>query len=46
MLASSGILFVPMPAATDTEYAMLSAMFVDKLESLALEAEKSEGGAK
>lgn len=46
MLASLGIRFVPMPAATDAEYAILSAMFMDKLESLAVEAEKSEGGAK
>ncbi|HCM9337545.1 TPA: DUF1382 family protein [Enterobacter kobei] len=45
MLASFGIRFVPMPAATDAEYAMLSEMFMDKLESLAVEAEKSEGGA-
>ena len=41
MLASFGIRFVPMP---DAEYAMLSAMFMDKLESLAVESEKSEGG--
>lgn len=45
MLAQSGIRFVPIPAATDAEYAILSAMFMDKLESLAVEAEKSEGGA-
>lgn len=45
MLASFGILFVPMPAATDAEYAILSAMFMEKMESLAVEAEKSEGGA-
>lgn len=45
LLASSGIRFVPMPAATDSEYAMLSAMFMEKLESLVVEAEKKEGGA-
>lgn len=45
MLAQSGIRFVPIPAATDAEYAILSAIFMDKLESLAVEAEKSEGGA-
>ena len=45
MLAQIGIRFVPMPAATDAEFAMLSAMFMDKMEALAVEAEKKEGGA-
>ncbi|EPV6100098.1 DUF1382 family protein [Escherichia coli] len=45
MLAQIGVRFVPMPAATDAEFAMLSAMFMDKLEALAVEAEKKEGGA-
>ncbi|HAM5330755.1 TPA: DUF1382 family protein [Escherichia coli] len=45
MLAQIGVRFVPMPAATDAEFAMLSAMFMDKLEAIAVEAEKKEGGA-
>lgn len=45
MLAQMGIRFVPMPAATDAEFALLSAMFMDKMEALAVEAEKKEGGA-
>lgn len=45
MLAQSGIRFVPIPAATDAEYALLGAMFLDKLEALSVDAEKSEGGA-
>ncbi|ELY3455768.1 DUF1382 family protein [Cronobacter sakazakii] len=45
MLAQLGIRFVPMPAATDSEFSILSAMFMDKLEALAVEAEKKEGGA-
>lgn len=45
MLAQIGVRFVPMPATTDAEFALLSAMFMDKLEALAVEAEKKEGGA-
>ena len=45
MLAQMGIRFVPMPAATDAEFSMLSALFMDKMEALAVEAEKKEGGA-
>ncbi|WP_435890576.1 DUF1382 family protein [Escherichia coli] len=39
MLAHSGIMFVPIPAVTDAEFATLSAIFADKIESLAAEAE-------
>ena len=39
MLAHSGIRFVPIPAVTDAEFATLSAIFADKIESLAAEAE-------
>ena len=45
MLAQSGIRFVPIPAATDAEYALLGAMFLDKLEALSVGAGKNEGGA-
>ena len=45
MLAQSGIRFVPIPAATDAEYAALQGLFVNKIEAMAVEAEKSEGGA-
>ena len=43
MLAQSGIRFVPIPAVTDAEYATLSALFMSKLERMAVEAEKNEG---
>lgn len=42
MLAHSGIRFVPVPAVTDAEFATLSAIFADKIESLAAEAEMEE----
>ncbi|STJ53722.1 phage protein [Escherichia coli] len=42
MLAHSGIRFVPIPAVTDAEFATLSAIFTDKIESLAAEAEMEE----
>ncbi|WP_235363867.1 DUF1382 family protein, partial [Bacillus thuringiensis] len=42
MLAHSGIRFVPIPAVTDAEFATLSAIFADKIESLAAEAEMEE----
>ena len=44
MLAQSGIRFVPIPAVTDAEYATLSSLFMSKLERMAVEAEKHEGG--
>ena len=45
MLANIGIRFVPIPAATDEEFQALSAELSRKLEQMAVEAEKSEGGA-
>lgn len=42
MLAKIGIRFVPIPACSDVEYAELSQLLTDKLESMALEAEKNE----
>lgn len=45
MLAQSGIRFVPIPAGSDAEYATLQALFINKLETMAVEAEKTEGGA-
>lgn len=42
MLAHSGIRFVPIPAVTDAEFATLSAIFADIIESLAAEAEMEE----
>lgn len=45
MLASIGIRFVPIPAATEEEFRTLSAELSRKLEQMAVEAEKSEGGA-
>ncbi len=42
MLAHSGIRFVPIPAVTDAEFATLSAIFENKIESLAAEAEMEE----
>lgn len=41
-VAHSGIRFVPIPAVTDAEFATLSAIFADKIESLAAEAEMEE----
>lgn len=45
MLAQSGIRFVPIPAVSDAEYAVLSDLFLDKLEALAAEAEENEGSS-
>lgn len=45
MLAQSGIRFVPIPAVSDAEYATLQALFINKLEAMAVEAEKTEGAA-
>ncbi|WP_434102792.1 DUF1382 family protein [Klebsiella quasipneumoniae] len=45
MLASIGIRFVPIPVATEEEFQALSAELSRKLEQMAVEAEKSEGGA-
>ncbi|WP_345756791.1 DUF1382 family protein [Klebsiella quasipneumoniae] len=45
MLASIGIRFVPIPVATEEEFQALSAELSRKLVQMAVEAEKSEGGA-
>lgn len=44
-LAHIGIRFVPIPVATEEEFQALSAELSRKLEQMAVEAEKSEGGA-
>ncbi|WP_119126959.1 DUF1382 family protein [Klebsiella pneumoniae] len=44
-LAHIGIRFVPIPVATEEEFQSLSAELSRKLEQIAVEAEKSEGGA-
>lgn len=43
-LAHFGIRFVPIPVATDEEFQALSAELSRKLEQMAVEAEKNEGG--
>ncbi|HDH0722378.1 TPA: DUF1382 family protein [Klebsiella aerogenes] len=43
-LAHIGIRFVPIPVATDEEFKALSAELSRKLEQMAVEAEKNEGG--
>lgn len=43
-LAHIGIRFVPIPVATDEEFQALAAELSRKLELMAVEAEKSEGG--
>ncbi len=44
-LAHIGIRFVPIPVATDEEFQVLLAESLQRLEQIAVEAEKSEGGA-
>nr|DAF40293.1 MAG TPA: Protein of unknown function (DUF1382) [Caudoviricetes sp.] len=44
-LAQIGVRFVPIPAATDEELLSLSAELSRRLELMAVEAEKNEGGA-
>lgn len=44
-MAQIGIRFVPIPVATDEEFEALSAELSRKLEQMAVEAEKDEGGA-
>lgn len=44
-LARIGIRFVPIPVATDEEFQALAAELSRKLEQMAVEAEKDEGGA-
>ena len=43
-LAHIGIRFVPIPVETDEEFQALAAELSRKLELMAVEAEKSEGG--
>ncbi|MCW9448289.1 DUF1382 family protein [Klebsiella michiganensis] len=44
-LALIGVRFVPIPAISDEEYQSLLAVFSRKLDQIAVEAEKHEGGA-
>ncbi|ELQ6871117.1 DUF1382 family protein [Escherichia coli] len=44
-LAHIGIRFVPIPVATDEEFQTLAAELSRRLENMAVEAEKNEGGA-
>lgn len=44
-LALIGVRFVPIPVATEEEFQALSVELSRKLEQMAVEAEKHEGGA-
>ncbi|MBX4738293.1 MULTISPECIES: DUF1382 family protein [Klebsiella] len=44
-LALIGVRFVPIPVATEEEFQALAAELSRKLDQIAVEAEKSEGGA-
>lgn len=44
-LAQIGIRFVPIPVATEEEFQVLAAELSRRLEQMAVEAEKNEGGA-
>ncbi|EPA1134841.1 DUF1382 family protein, partial [Enterobacter hormaechei] len=44
-LAHIGIRFVPIPVATEEEFQTLAADLSRRLERMAVEAEKNEGGA-
>ena len=44
-LAHIGISFVPIPVATEEEFQTLAAELSLRLEQMAVEAEKNEGGA-
>ena len=44
-LAQAGIRFVPIPVRTEEEFNALAREFSRKLEAMAREAEKNEGGA-
>ncbi|HDC4492225.1 MULTISPECIES: DUF1382 family protein [Enterobacter cloacae complex] len=44
-LARIGIRFVPIPVATEEEFQTLAAELSRRLEQMAVEAEKNEGGA-
>lgn len=43
-LANIGIRFVPIPVATEEEFQTLAAELSRRLEQMAVEAEKNEGG--
>lgn len=45
MLAQIGIKFVPIPVESDEEFHALSDILTRRLERMAIEAEKKEGGA-
>lgn len=45
MLADAGIKFVPLPVENDAEFNNFSVLLSQKLERMAREAEKNEGGA-
>ncbi|ENZ5742865.1 DUF1382 family protein [Enterobacter hormaechei] len=42
MLARAGVRFVPVPAATDEEFAQLSALMNQRLDAIATAAEEEE----
>lgn len=44
-LANIGIRFVPIPVANEEEFQALAAELSRRLEQMAVEAEKNEGGA-
>lgn len=44
-LAHIGIRFVPIPVATEEEFQTLAAELSRRLEQMAVEADKNEGGA-
>ncbi|EOW9565558.1 DUF1382 family protein [Enterobacter hormaechei] len=44
-LSHIGIRFVPIPVATEEEFQTLAAELFGRLEQMAVEAEKNEGGA-
>lgn len=44
-LANIGIRFVPIPVVTEEEFQTLAAELSRRLEQMAVEAEKNEGGA-
>ncbi|MEX0547450.1 DUF1382 family protein [Raoultella terrigena] len=44
-LALIGVRFVPIPVATEEEFQALAAELSRKIDQIAVEAEKSEGGA-
>jgi len=39
-MAEAGVLFVPMPVRSEVEHANLTAQMMDRLEQLAIEAER------